>query len=217
MLWTATMLKPAAMALAVLAAPGVCPKEFGQIHWDGFQHAFSDGGHKWTLQVSIWDHDTDAKPSDGDIVRINQAQVDGRDAGLDEAWFVMGGGLAQDFAAAFKKQQLTSTCESHFKADGLPKLKSAHELGRFLAGLSHGGGGTVDPEAEVRGDLSAFADQLCQGKRHISKDDLENQLLRHALAGHAGVAKGRLRDIAHAVAEDKALSCARLDGGGYTF
>lgn len=214
------MLQSALLNLAfLLASPGPCPTEVGQMRWDGFEHRFSDGSRRWAVTISLWDRDTNARPSDGDAVRLTRVLADGSDAGIDDAWFLLGPGLARDLAVPFKKAapSLPATCESRFDVKGLPRLGSRAELGRFLAGLSGGPSRGPSPADRLRGDMGTWADEICRVRRDLDRDSLEKHLVAKALQGGTSLPRNEVRGLAREVSEQKALSCARLEGNGYTF
>ncbi len=206
------MLTPTLALVVTLGAPPPCPKEFGQIRWEGYEHLFADGGRQRRLLLSVWDRDTDGKPSDGDVARASGD-------GVDETWFVLQGALARDLAAKFKRagDALQTTCESRFEVNDVPKVASNAALGRLLAGQRGGAAPEISRDEQVRGQMAGWADEWCRGKAGLNEQQLAAKLAARAAESGAGLPKARLRGIASDVAKEKALACARLEGSGFTF
>lgn len=201
------------LALTVLfAAPASCPPDVGQIRWDGVQHGMKSTGVQVT--GSIWDRDRDGKPSRGDVMRIDEARRRGAGMAIDEVWVVIDGKLARGLARSVKNSRgLRMMCETPFEVQGVPRMKSDKALARHL----RGGGDAAEPAQrmskadQARADMAGWADQLCQSKRHISKNALSKRLEAHSARKHRKLRRKTRQRLAREVAQEYAMACARLD------
>lgn len=220
MVATALPLGTAVLAAVLLGAPGVCPKDVGHIRWDGLEHRVKARGRVWRLTLTVWDRDTDGRPSNGDIVRIDQVRAGGDDTGAGDLWFVARGGLARDLARSYRRAggRVRARCESRFQVKDVPSLRSGAALGRFLERQVGGGAGRGPSKADqARADMAAWADEWCRAGRNLDQKQLAARLYDRARRRYTGLARGRIRALADEVAGEYALSCARLRGGDFTF
>ena len=199
------------------AEPGNCPKERGQIRFDGLSFTVKGGGRTYTLRGSLWDRDTNGVPSNGDLFRADDVLVNGRDAAADQMWFVVKGGLAKTVAKRFKGQGdgLSATCETRFVVEGVPTFRSGSKLAGYLRKMV-GGQQEVSRYDLARGEMSAWAKEICKGSRHVGHDELTDRLIRRASPKYPRLDRRRVRGVAAEVARDHEVACARLDPGVLT-
>lgn len=190
---------------AILFATVLCPPDVGQIKWSGFSFTFSAGGREQTVEGTLWDRDRNGKPSKGDLFRVDEG----------EKWFVVGGDLAQRFAARFKQvgDGLAAACESRFDVEGVPTVTTTAGLAALL---DEGGGGRQDPVARLQGQMRAWAEEICGQKKHYEEAQLAEILVQRA-AGERGFKGSTLRREAQMVAREFGLKCAHIAVPKMTF
>ena len=204
---------PMSLALALLAAPAVCPPQEGQIRWDGFSMKTGPGG-QYELRGTIWDRDTNNQPSGGDLVRIDEVLKNGRASGADAVWFLLGPSLAAEFASAFRKVEasLMSACESRVEiGKDMPTFKTSDALITHLNDLTGGGAPRPAPEDDLRAQMSGWADEVCKQGKHVAEKDLKKLLIARA-GSPKGLSKPVVRGVAHEVAAKFAFACTRVEG-----
>lgn len=205
---------PAAAVLSVLtlllAPQTMCPPQEGQIRWDGY--SIKVGAYE--LRGTIWDRDTSNGPTGGDLVRIDEVLKNGRASGAEAVWFLLGPGLASDFASQFRKVEgsLTSACESRVEiGKDMPTVKTSEALQNHLADLTGGSAPRVNPEDELRAQMNGWADEICKQGKHVQEKDLEKMLTTRA-GSPKGISKPNVRGVAHEVAAKFAFACTRVEG-----
>ncbi len=203
-----------ALAVAFLGSPGACPPDVGQIRWDGYRVTFKAGGKSFVVQGTLWDRKADAKPSSGDLLKIDSATANGDPLPVDALWVVVRGKLAAHMKRQFKRIQsrLKARCESRFEVEGVRRFGSPAALGRYLRKL--GSGPRMTPAQRAESDITGWAEELCANGNHIEEDDLRRRLLDRGARRHGAVGKGRLKRISHDVARQYAMRCAHLKKGG---
>lgn len=195
----------------LLAAPGNCPPEVGQIKWDGFSFSFNAKGKRMQVSGPIWDRDRNGKPSRGDLFRIDDASHGNGEA----TWVVLGAGLARSMNRTFKRGGFTARCEARFEVKGVPKVGSTAALGRML--LKQGGGDAVDPVTALDQTMRGWADDLCGRKQHIDEKRLRSILEDEARKRLRGYKRSTIKRTARTVAKDYGLKCAHLTVPRITF
>lgn len=203
------------LAVGLLGAPDVCPKQLGQVRWGDISHSFKVGAKRVEIRASVWDRKTNGKLGPGDLMRVESANVNGTDVGVSEVWVVVKGGLSKSLARTVKRNSdaVTSQCESRFEVKGVPKISSPAALLRHLKQVS-GAGEVIDPLEDARSDMNVWAESICaKSKGHLDSDKLSKKLFSKARKRHRRVRKGTLLDLANEVAGQYVTACARLDQG----
>ncbi|MFN3199422.1 MAG: hypothetical protein ACE366_13545 [Bradymonadia bacterium] len=214
-IWLAGMLWAGLSSPPVMTAPPVCPKELGQIQWSDISHSFKAGKRRYVLQGSLWDRDTNGKPSSGDLMRVESLNINGRDAGASEVWVVLKGQMAKSVGRSVRKQSdsITAQCTSRFEVKGVTKVSSPGAFARYLNQVANGGE-DIDPLDEVRADMGTWAETMCKrSKKHLSEEALSKALFKKAKRAHRKIRKGNLKAVADETAAQYAVACARLDQG----
>lgn len=188
-----------------------CPPDVGQIKWSGVQFGFSGPGGRYDVDGQIWDRDRDGKPSNGDLLKIDEARHKGQPLSMNPTWVVLKGGLAKDVAAAFARNPPDrATCESRFEVEDVPTMTSGDALATRLRGLS--GFTVVSPEDQARNDLSAWAAETCRNKSaNIKRADLQKRVLARGRATHRSLGDRTLKALADEVTQTYAMECGQLD------
>lgn len=207
----------AVTALFAPRAPGAdndasnCPSDVGHIRWNGVQYAFSGPGGAYRIEGRLWDRDRDGKPSNGDLMKIEEALHKGQPMSMNPTWVTLKGGLARDLAAAFKRSPPTSSvCESHFEVQDVPVLANDEALALRLRALS--GFAVVSPEDAARADLNTWAGDICRTKTHnIKRADLNNRLMTRARHSHKRLGNRVLKTLVDETTAAFAMECGQLD------
>ena len=192
----------------LLGAPAVCPPQEGQIHWDGF--SITSGSYE--LRGTIWDRDTSGGPTAGDLVRIDEVLKKGRSTGSEAVWFLLGPGLAADFATRFRQVEgtLRSACESPVEiGKDMPTYKVMAALTSYLNVLTQANAAPTSPEDDLRAQMNTWAEDICKQGKHVPEKDLERLLV--ARAGK-GLPKKTISFVAHEVATKFGFACTRVEG-----
>ncbi len=200
-------------ALALLATPILCPPQEGQIRWDGF-HLKTGPQQQYELRGSIWDRDTNGRPSTGDLFRVDEILKDGRGTGAEANYFLIGAGIAPEFAKAFSaiEGELRAACESRVETGkDMTILKTPAALNKFILSLTGGGVQETSKQDLLQAALSIKAEELCKQGKHIAEKDLAVLLAKEAGTA-SGLNRNDIRGVAAEVAKKYAFACTRVEG-----
>lgn len=201
-----------AIGVTSARADVLCPPEQGQIRWEDFVHRVGP----FKITGSLWDRDTNGRPSTGDIFRADAVERKGRDVGSEQIWFILAGRLAKEFARTFTVQKRARTlrgqCETRFEVSGIPRFTSADRLTGYLASATSGAE-KISPYEEARGAMDGWAKDLCKSGGHVSGKALGDRLFSRAKRDYRKLDRRKLRRLAGEVAHDNEVACARLDRG----
>lgn len=203
-----------ALGAMLLSLPIECPPSVGQIRWDGLVVKVSGAGGTYTLTGTLWDRDTNDAPSKGDLFQVNEVLRNGRSTGVEPTVFILSGETASGFIAPFRagRDALRAACESRVEiGNDMPAYKSNEALTRFLAAYTKAEPDAPAPDAQLRADMTTWADEICKQGKHVAEADLKAKLVERA-GKPRGLPKAAVQGIAQEVASKFAFACTRVEG-----
>ena len=197
-----------ALLVGLLSSPIQCPKDVGQIRWDGLRFTVPGQGIK--VEGSLWDRDRNGRPSNGDLMRIDSASRRGSDLTSDETWIVLRGQLARGIARSFRKRKPESArCESRFTVKGVPSFRSGRSLARYLKKLSDAG--KPDRESVARDAMMEKVEKTCRKGKNTTKKTLTRLLTSYGMRRYSNLGRRRIVRLAREVAKENAVKCGHLE------
>ena len=157
-----------------LNAPLLCPKETGQARWSALRQAVPALGG--TVYLSVYDRDQNRRIGTNDVAMVERWRGSRARFDAGKRWFKLGPRLAKQLDRQRRKRRMRTACVGLIEADGLTRINSDKQLGRYLM-MRRTSSGALDT-AEIDEAMYAQGKRLCSKGKKLSRPALSRRLNR---------------------------------------
>ena len=165
----------ATLAIVIgLNAPLVCPNETGQARWSGLRQSVPSLGG--TAILSVYDLDQNRQIGASDVAMVETWRGPRGKVDQEKRWFEIGARLAKQLEQQRRRRRMRTACVGLVEANGLSRISSAKQLGRYLRPRKHDSAGMG--MADIDEAMYAQGKRLCSKGRKLSPPALSRRLNR---------------------------------------